>query len=89
MSREMEERLMRGIERPAHSSSNLDDYTNLYLASVSPDNPLFLITSRQPAHVACLESPQAVCDWLLDRLTRFAGDPAAALDFEIVDLVRS
>ena len=46
-------------------------------------------TSRQTAHVACLESPQAVCDWLLDRLTRFAGDPAAALDFEIVDLVRS
>ena len=89
MNREKENRSLSAMTRPWGDSSRLDDVTNIHLASTSPDNPLFIITSRQPAHVACLESPESVYDWLLDRLTRYASDPASALDFEIVDLIRS
>ena len=86
---EKEERLKRGIERSVILDPHLNKTTNIHLSSISKENPLFILTSRSPAHVACLDSPQLVYEWLSDRLDNFADDPVAALDFEIVDFARS
>ena len=68
--------------------SALSDRVNIYPAAASPENPLFFITSRVPAHVWVCDSPEAVRDYLLCRFARF-DDASAALDFEVVDLLRS
>lgn len=67
----------------------MDSRTNICPALTTPDNPLFFITSRAPAHVHQATTPQEAYDWLYARLVEFADDPERALDFEIVDLARS
>lgn len=67
----------------------MDSKTNIHFASASHENPLFILTSRAPAHVATLESPEEVYDFLMRRFEKYADDPAKAVDFEVVDLIRS